>query len=112
MTLKTRQLYEKVKLFFSGFKRDSRGRLFMDIWDKVGTTEILGDERERHCPPHHLPHSLQIIQPKVCDEPCHIHQTDWRTYLHHDPYCRRLECPNYEDMKKARNKYKEGQNKQ
>src|SRR3989344_3900623 len=100
------RLYQKLALFFSGLERDSRGRFFMDIWDKVDTAQTLGeDERERerrYCPPHRWPNSLPIIHPKVEDEPCHFHQTDWRQHSHHEPFCRILRCPHYNDMKRAR----------
>ncbi len=78
------------------------GRLFfMDISDKI----LVESENNSVCPPHYLPHKLHFGEP-VTDEPCHFHEAWWRT-LHHDRYCRKLKCPNYENMKKA---YEEHQN--
>lgn len=96
-----RDFYSAAKKFFG---IDNDGRLLMDISDKFNTSEILGDEKDRYCPSHHLPHSLPIFQSPVCNEPCHVHKSELRN-LHHIPFCRLSRCPNYEDMMKAREKY-------
>ena len=79
----------------------------MLVWDKKDTTEILEDNLERNCPEHRIPHILPMFKPDVDDEPCHIHQTTWRQEGHHEPFCKYLKCPHYNDMLNARRKYLE-----
>lgn len=86
--------------------KDEQGRFFSEIADKVDTDEILQDNQERSCPPHWLPHTLPLLQPKYITEPCHIHLTEWRQQNHHEPACKRYygsfgKCPHYEDMRQA-----------
>jgi len=94
------KLKEKIRGFLG---IDFKGRLFINILDKIETQEILNDEKQRYCPPHKIPH---VIKGQVCDEPCHIHTSKWRDY-HHILFCKILKCPNYDDMKEARKKYGE-----
>tara|TARA_Y100000310_G_scaffold302882_2_gene340708 strand:+ start:1400 stop:1696 length:297 start_codon:yes stop_codon:yes gene_type:complete len=86
--------------------RDTRGRIFMNIPDKVETSQILQDNGDRYCPPHRWPHSLPITGQLVTDEPCHIHQKAWRQYGHHEPFCQFLKCPHYQAMLQAKSKFK------
>jgi len=81
---------------------DEQGRPFIKIADKRETSVILSDDVERYCPPHRIPHSLPIIGKKVCDEPCHVHESKFRQYSHHEPFCLMLGCKNYEVMRRAR----------
>ena len=87
---------------------DENGRFLMTIWDKVSTEQLLEDSKERYCPPHTFPHTLPILGQKVTDEPCHIHTSSWRQ-LHHKPFCKRLKCPHYQDMRQAQKVYQDKQ---
>jgi len=85
--------------------RNSDTRWWMDIEDKIPVTEI--DDQgipEKCCPPHYMPHKLPMGD-KIEDEPCHIHEKDWRMY-HHIPFCYMF-CPNYEDMMASYRDYKD-----
>ena len=82
--------------------RDSRGRFFIEVLDKINTQELLKDKKTRYCPPHKLP---PVLKGQVNDEPCHIHTSRWRDY-HHIPFCKLLKCPHYNDMMQAREEYK------
>ena len=84
---------------------DEKGRAFMANSDKVETKEVLQEDQQRYCPPHRIPHVLPW-QPKVTDEPCHIHTSSLRHYGHHAPFCKIMKCPNYETMCKAKREYK------
>ena len=74
---------------------------FMDIKDKIPVI----DERERHCPPHYIPHKLPLGEP-VTDEHCHIHRNPLRM-IHHNFFCEYLKCPNYNFMRREYEKSKE-----
>lgn len=54
-------------------------------------------KEKRFCPPHYIPHVLPIIHSTIDDEPCHIHDADWRM-LHHIAYCVYRACPNRKRM--------------
>ena len=83
--------------------KDKKGRLFMEVIDKVETSEILKENKKRYCPPHRLPHT--VLGEIVADEPCHIHTTRWRYYTHHLPYCLLTACSHAKDMREARDIY-------
>ena len=74
----------------------------LNIRDK---TRVDGRNNEEiYCPPHTFPHKLPFSEP-IVDEPCHIHGANWRMQ-HHIPFCRYLECPNYERMMEKYQEYK------
>ncbi len=64
---------------------------FMNIRDKINLNN------GNYCPPHWIPHKIPVIETKVTDEPCHIHEAEWRM-LHHRVYCQLLKCPHYNAM--------------
>jgi len=63
----------------------------MDIKDKIKIS------KKRFCMPHYWPHKLPFGK-KVCNEACHIHKNPIRM-LHHNFYCKVLNCPNYKFMR-------------
>ena len=96
----------KITKFIKGIiGRDKKGRLWMNIKDKVITTTILNEKKERFCPPHRIPHTFPFFGVKITDEDCHIHTTAWRD-SHHIPYCKIINCKHYKGMCKARKKFK------
>lgn len=86
---------------------DGKGRLFIRVVDKILTESILKDRMERYCPPHNLPHN--VFGKPICDEPCHIHTTNWRYYSHHLPYCFITNCPHAREMANAHKIHKSRQ---
>jgi hypothetical protein len=85
-------------------KVDNKGRRFMNDKDKIKTDDILNYEVSRFCPSLKIPHVFPWQKP-VTDEPCHIHTNPLKHYFHHTPFCKLINCPNYESMCKAKKEF-------
>lgn len=87
------------------FGKDKKGHLWIEIPDKIITTNILNEKEKRFCAPHRIPHKLPFFGKKIVNEECHIHKSLWRD-SHHIPFCKMLGCKHYQVMLEARKKYK------
>jgi hypothetical protein len=71
--------------------------------DVIETKTVV--KKANFCPPHYWPHKRNDGNP-ITNEPCHFHTTWKHQFLHHQPYCFAIRCPNYKTMMKAKGEHK------